>query len=432
MIQNFNEQIIHNYIDKDPLANCRDVTLQVTDECCLNCSYCYQTHKGHHMMTKKTARKAIDLLFQMYDENEEDAFINHHTYGITLGFIGGEPFLNIDTISDAMDYFIDRCVRTNHVWLMNSRANISSNGMLYFEPKVQAFLKKYRHLLDLTITIDGPKEMHDACRKDYNGNGSFDQVYKAWKDWNRDIPGNFISTKVTLSPENLPYLHTIFKFFINEGCTEIFANPIYEHEWTLEEAKLYYKQLIQLADDSLKDGIEYSSLFDYRHGYPLITTDTHNWCGGTSAMLAFDPQGLAYPCLRYMPSALPEDCPPLVIGDVNGIYKTPEAKALKCELCAVTRQSQSTKECLDCHIASGCAWCSAWNYQSLGTVNKRSTNICWMHRARSLANVYYWNMYYHNISSERRVALNLSRDIATQIISDEEYDKLIILSLAGW
>jgi hypothetical protein len=41
MIQNFNEQIIHNYIDKDPLANCRDVTLQVTDECCLNCSYCY-------------------------------------------------------------------------------------------------------------------------------------------------------------------------------------------------------------------------------------------------------------------------------------------------------------------------------------------------------------------------------------------------------
>lgn len=126
------------------------------------------------MMTKETARKAIDLLFQMYDENEEDAFINHHTYGITLGFIGGEPFLNIDTISDAMDYFIDRCVRTNHVWLMNSRANISSNGMLYFEPKVQAFLKKYRHLLDLTITIDGPKEMHDACRKDYNGNGSFD------------------------------------------------------------------------------------------------------------------------------------------------------------------------------------------------------------------------------------------------------------------
>ena len=54
-----------------------------------------------------------------------------------------------------------------------------------------------------------------------------------------------------------------------------------------------------------------------------------------------------------------------------------------------------------------------------------------MHRAEALANVYYWNMQYRIDGSERRQPLYLARNIATQIISDEEYDKLLELSLDG-
>ena len=48
-----------------------------------------------------------------------------------------------------------------------------------------------------------------------------------------------------------------------------------------------------------------------------------------------------------------------------------------------------------------------------------------MHRAVSLANVYYWNWYYriHNIPKKK--PLYLPRDIATKIISDKEYDELL-------
>ena len=146
-------------------------------------------------------------------------------------------------------------------------------------------------------------------------------------------------------------------------------------------------------------------------------------------MCAFGPDGRAYPCLRYMESSLGNSVPALVIGDVEqGIYQTDETKELKKQLNAMTRESQSTEECFHCPIASGCAWCSAYNYQSKGKLNIRNTNICWMHRASSIANVYYWNMKYIIEGSERRLPFFLEQKYALQIISPEEYNALLELS----
>ncbi len=427
-MNDYSDEIIQRYHRIDPKAVCRNITFQVTDDCCLKCSYCYQTHKGHAMMTKETAKKIVDLLFRLYDENNENTVINHHTYGIILDFIGGEPFMNIEVIEYTLQYFIDQCVEKDHIWLTNFRASMSSNGILYFQPEVQAFLNKYKQFISLNITIDGPKEVHDLCRVDHDGNGSFERAIAAWDDWLAKTDVTQVHTKVTIAPENLPYMESIFDFFISRGCKFIYANPIFEHEWTVDEAKTYYKVLIRLADRLLNsDGI-HSSLFEEHIGNPLPSSETQNYCGGTSAMLAFDPQGNAYPCLRYMASSLGPDRAPIIIGDTDGIYNTPEYKAIYEDMKAVTRQSQSTPECLDCPVASGCAWCSAANYTITGSYNKRITYICWMHRASALANVYYWNLYYRYIRSEKRKPLYLPRSIATQIITDEQYDELLAMA----
>ena len=415
------------YKDEDPLAKCPSITFQVTDDCCLKCSYCYQINKGHRMMTRETSKKAIDMLFKMYDDNDENALINHHTKGIIVDFIGGEPFMNIDTINYASEYLINECIRRDHEWLTNCRFSISSNGLLYFDKAVQEYLHKFDPFISLTITIDGPKELHDACRKDFNGEGSFDRAIKAFRAYQSEFITP-INTKVTIAPENLPYLNKIFDFFINEGVTSIHANPIYEHVWTVEEAQLYYKQLKELADKLLENENVSSSLFNTYCGIPLPSKNNSNWCGGTGAMLAFDPDGNITPCIRYMESSLGNAQPPLIIGNVDtGIYQTEEAKKIHDDLKSVTRRSQSTDECWGCHIAGGCAWCSAWNYQVYGTVNKRFTGLCWMHRARSLANSYFYNKHYRALGMERRLPVYLSRDIATQIIDDEEYDMLLDL-----
>lgn len=429
MSKQFSDDVIQRFKKSDPKVLCRTITFQVTNDCCLRCSYCYQTHKGHAMMSVETGKQIVDLLFKLYDEDKEDSIINHHTKGIVLDFIGGEPFMNVKTIDAILEYFIYQCAQKDHIWLTNFRISMSSNGILYFKPEVQKFLDRYQNFLSLNITIDGPKEVHDLCRLDYDNNGSFDRAIAAWDDWFNRVNANSISTKITIAPENLPHLENIFDFFFKRGCKDIHANPIFEHNWTPEEASLYYKILIKLADRLLDEPKAESSLFTTHIGYPLFTTDTNNWCGGTAAMLAFDPEGNAYPCLRYMADSLGSTVPPIIIGNVNGIYNTPESMAIYQDMKAVTRQSQSTQECLDCPVASGCAWCSAANYLITGSYNKRLTYICWMHRARSLANSYYWNWYYRIHEIKKNYPLYLPRDIARQIISDEEYDKLLELAL---
>ena len=135
-----------------------------------------------------------------------------------------------------------------------------------------------------------------------------------------------------------------------------------------------------------------------------------NWCGGAGDMLAFDPDGIAYPCIRYMESSLGDSAKPIIIGDVNGLLQTEEQKHWNDCLNCMTRCSQSTEECINCPVASGCAWCSGWNYQQFGELNKRSTNICWMHKARVLANYYYWNKYYYKYNIEKGFVLNLTQE----------------------
>lgn len=114
--------------------------------------------------------------------------------------------------------------------------------------------------------------------------------------------------------------------------------------------------------------------------------DNQNWCGGNGVMLACDPDGVLYPCLRYMPSSIGDKQPILTCGhvDTGGV----DLKLMD-EMQKITRRSQSTDECFYCPIAKGCSWCTAYNYEVFGTINKRATFICPMHKARALANVYY-------------------------------------------
>lgn len=58
------------------------------------------------MMTKEVAKAAVDLLFKLYDDNDENMVINHHTHGIVLDMIGGEPFMNVEVMDYITEYFI--------------------------------------------------------------------------------------------------------------------------------------------------------------------------------------------------------------------------------------------------------------------------------------------------------------------------------------
>ena len=255
----------------------RNVTFQVTDDCCCACTYCYQGNKGHKMMSKEVAKKGVDLLFDMYDRNE-GSFINHNTKAIILDFIGGEPLMNIDIIDFICEYFVSECLRRNHPWIYTWRASMISNGALYFEPKVQEFLTKFDGFVSFGITLDGPKEIHDTCRIYHDGHGNFDDAFAAWKHYNEHYQ-TISTTKVTIAPGNLHNLNKIVEFFIDNGVDEINANCAFEPNWTNIHATQFYEELKAMADYLLDNHCNATvSLFRDDAFMPMDHVDNSNWC----------------------------------------------------------------------------------------------------------------------------------------------------------
>jgi radical SAM peptide maturase (CXXX-repeat target family) len=402
------------------IGSIRSITFQITEQCTLRCSYCYQIDKKESTMSIETARKCVDLLFQMYDEDNKEAFINKDTKAIILDFIGGEPLLNVKAIEYICDYFVSCCLKRNHPWLENFRISIISNGDLYFTDESQAFLEKWQDFLSFTITIDGPEEIHNTCRVNKNGDGNFKNAFAALKHYRDNYYPN-PSTKVTIAPENLKDFEKIINFFLSNNITDIHINPAFEPEWTYEDAQAYYYELRKIANILLENPNFSFSIFREQSFSPLPETELNTYCGGNGDMLAFDPFGKAYPCVRYMTSSLGNDVPPLIIGDYNGLYITEEQKEILSSLKSITRRTENTDECFFCPIARGCGECSAWNYQSAKKLGCRNINICPMHKAASLANVYFWNKYYRLHKINARFRMFLSKTEALRIIDRTEY-----------
>lgn len=401
-----------------------DLTFQITEDCNLQCSYCYQIQKTNKTMPIEVAKKFIDLLL----ENNANARFYLDTSDITaviLNFIGGEPLLQIELIDQIVEYFIYKTILLNHPWKDHWVIGICSNGTLYFNEKVQQFFKKYKNKISFGISIDGGQELHDSCRKFPNGSGSYHLAIKALKSHQQ----NFIqlpNSKITLSPDNIKFLSESFKNFLSLGYKYINCNYVYEEGWTDIHGQIAYQQLKDIADYIINNDLNiYFALFNEESFQPMEITNTQNWCGGNGRMIAINPEGQIHPCLRFMETSLGKDQKPVIIGDVSsGLLSTKEQKELVHKLKNINRINQSTQECINCPIAEGCSYCQAYNYQVSGTFSYRATFICPMHKATSLANVYFWNKYYKKNNIDKVFKMNLSKEEALNYISEEEYNML--------
>lgn len=417
--------MINIYENNNKQDRCKNITFVITEKCNLNCSYCYQINKSKKTMTKKIAKQAVDFILNKelvngyYDTNISNSII--------LDFIGGEPLLNIDIIDYIVEYFKFKTFEMNHPWAYNYHINITTNGTLFNNKNVQDFLNKNKGKVNVGITIDGNKELHDSCRKFPNGKGSYDIVEEAINTWLKY--DNNPQTKITLCPSNIKYLSEAVKNVWNLGIIGTMTNCVFEEGWNIENAKILYNQMKILADYLLEDEnyTKYMcSLFDEKIGHK--EENDGNFCGGNGNMLAIGPDGKCYPCIRFMKYSL--QCQDeICIGDIwNGI-NIKNKWLLK--LADITRTSQlqfdDNKKCLDCPISSGCGHCTGYNYDKYGDPNHRTTFICDMHKARVLANVYYWNKLYKKLKLNKVYNCNIDKQEAIKIINEKEYENLILL-----
>lgn len=365
------------------------ITFIVTKDCQLACKYCYLVGKNSkERMTWEVAKQAIDYILNHENEFREES--------VVWDFIGGEPFLEIDLIDQICDYLKTEMFLRNHHWFASYRFSFSTNGINYADTKVQQFIKKNIDHLSIGITIDGTRAKHDLNRVyKGSGRGSYDDVVKNIPLWIKQFPD--ASTKVTISSEDIPYVAESVLHLYGLGIKEVNINPVFEDVWKEGDDKQFERQMIQLADAIIESDLFYDyncSLFSEDIGKPLDPeTDNHNWCGA-GMMLSVDAAGLFYPCTRFAQYSL-RTKRPYIIGD---IYKGIDKNKLRGFL-ALDRSTQSPRECMECEVASGCAWCQGENYDAADTptIYQRSTAICKMHKARVRANNYYWNKLYRKL-----------------------------------
>lgn len=372
----------------------KSITFIVTKDCQLACKYCYLVGKNDkERMSWDIAKAAVDYILDHEEDFREESVI--------WDFIGGEPFLEIDLIDRVCDYIKKELYRRNHHWFNSYRFSFSTNGINYDSDKVQNFIKKNQSHISIGITIYGTKAKHDLNRI-WKGNGSergsYEDVVRNIPLWLKQFP--YGGTKVTISSADIPYIKESVMHLYSLGIHEVNINCVFEDVWRDGDDALYEIQLMELADTIIDGGYyqDYAcSFFTELMGKPLdCVLDNQNWCGA-GRMLSIDAAGNFYPCTRFAQYSL-RNKKAWIIGNIHdGIDKNKLRPFL-----ALDRCTQSTQECIDCEVASGCAWCQGENYDAADTptIYQRSTAICKMHKARVRANNYYWNKLFRKLELE--------------------------------
>jgi len=145
------------------------MVLNVTNQCNLSCTYCYEygedkivdTENGKKpkFMSEETARESVDFMLRESGANR----MAH------LTFFGGETLMNFPVLKFAMSYAREQASAMGK----EVDFSLTTNATL-LRPEIIEFLAENR--VGVTISIDGPKEMQDQFRVFKNGTGSYDIV----------------------------------------------------------------------------------------------------------------------------------------------------------------------------------------------------------------------------------------------------------------
>ena len=205
----------------------------------------------------------------------------HRIPEVTFAWQGGEPtILGIDFFKKALDLQKKYC-RPGTV-IHNT---IQTNGVL-LDDEWCTFFKKNRFLVG--ISIDGPRELHDACRTDAAGKGSFDRVMQGLSLVKKHkVEFNILCT---VNAVNGDHPVEVYRFFRDEAKAQFIQFiPVVERDresGTLTPLSVtpeqYGKFLIGVFDEWVKHdvGTTYVQHFD---------TALANWYGEPHGICVFSP-----------------------------------------------------------------------------------------------------------------------------------------------
>ncbi len=180
--------------------------LGVAHCCNLNCSYCF-AKKDNYLsdnnlkMDFNIAKNAIDFLIKHKGSNKN----------LNITFFGGEPLLNFDLIIEVLNYSEKIEKETGAKFSFS----LTTNGTLLDKKKYDLIKDK----VEIMISIDGTKEIHDQNRKFKNGYPSWDLIMSNLHSLKDYI--NRLAVRATISDDSLNLVN-IYKNLKEMGFKYIF------------------------------------------------------------------------------------------------------------------------------------------------------------------------------------------------------------------
>jgi uncharacterized protein len=189
------------------------LVLEVAQTCNLRCAYCYAgggTYGGEaRVMRPELARRAARYLVESSGDREQ----------VTLVLFGGEPLLNLAALKAAVTEG-EAAARAAGKKLIVS---LTTNGTR-FTPAVLDFLREHR--IGISVSIDGPADVHDANRRysGKNGSGTYADVVAGVKLL-RAYALRPPAARVTLTPDQWARIPEVFGHLSGLGFLEVGVAP---------------------------------------------------------------------------------------------------------------------------------------------------------------------------------------------------------------
>ena len=186
--------------------------LIVTQNCNLNCSYCFLHNNpnrnfSYPAMDYSIAKAAIDKFCNYIEENNIEK--------PTIIFYGGEPLINKDVIINSVNYA--NSLRDDFVFSIITNGTLLDDDMADF---------CHNNAITVGLSLDGPKELHNKNRKYYlSGKPSFDDCIKAKGLLEKHKCSYGLS--MVLSKDIITHKKEVFEWLFKNHNGEIFFNLLH-------------------------------------------------------------------------------------------------------------------------------------------------------------------------------------------------------------
>lgn len=297
-----------------------DITLNITSYCNLRCAYCWNdygrysnvgfrqksgdralSNNNDGQMPAEIAFKSVNMLVELRGEDKD----------LVVDFYGGEPLMNLETLLATVDY----CRKNQKDWGVDFNFLLATNATLLTAEVAQKLVDQG---VQIAVSIDGRRQVHDKNRPFPDGKSSYGQIVKNLKKMPDRIRKRLVG-RTTVTPF-YPHMVELYEDLRGLGFerVELFESEDACHKITPQRQKFFfnsdeqyhilcheYERLaLRYIDEVTRGFLDYRKTF-FNRFFKLMQRLYYNHevtggCPAARGQFAISAQGDIFPCTSFL------------------------------------------------------------------------------------------------------------------------------------